>query len=90
MFLTQSQKVLFSVPSAMMRRYIETPALKKFFKAADDIVDIGEYFISNKMKELKEMTEKGIEVPDGGKKFILEVHVLGCREFKVSDQCLMC
>ena len=60
MFFTQSQKIVFSLPGAMMRRYIETPALKKFFKAADDIVDIGEYFISNKMKELKEMTEKGI------------------------------
>ena len=59
-----------SLPSAMMRRYIETPALKKFFKAADDIVDIGEYFVSNKMKELKEMSEKGIELSDEGKKFI--------------------
>ena len=62
--------MMTSVPSAIMRRYIETPALKKFFKAADDIVDIGEYFISNKMKELKEMTEKGIEPSDEGKKSI--------------------
>ena len=90
MFFTQSQKILFSLPSAMMRRYIDTPALKKFFKAADDIVDIGEYFISNKMKELKEMTEKGIEVSDEGKKFIPEFHVVGWRELKVSDKCLMC
>ena len=77
MFFTQSQKILFSLPGAMLRRYIDTPALKKFFKAADDIVDIGECFISNKMKELKEMTEKGIEVPDEGKKFIPEVLVVG-------------
>ncbi|XP_015780617.1 PREDICTED: cytochrome P450 27C1-like [Acropora digitifera] len=62
-FFIQTQKML-NLPSAMMRQYIDTPALKKFFKAADDIVDIGEYFISNKMKELKEMTEKGIEVSD--------------------------
>ena len=81
---------MLNLPSAMTRQYIDTPALKKFFKAADDIVDIGEYFISNKMKELKEMTEKGIEAPDEGKKFIPEVHVVGWRELKVSDQCLMC
>lgn len=62
-FFIQTQKML-NLPSAMTRQYIDTPALKKFFKAADDIVDIGEYFISNKMKELKEMTEKGIEVSD--------------------------
>ena len=88
-FFIQTQKML-NLPSAMMRQYIDTPALKKFFKAADDIVDIGEYFISNKMKELKEMTEKGIEVSDEGKKFIAEVHVVGWRELKVSGQCLMC
>ncbi|XP_067047709.1 cytochrome P450 27C1-like isoform X1 [Acropora muricata] len=64
MFFVQTQKMMTSLPSAMMRRYIETPALKKFFKAADDIVDIGEYFVSNKMKELKEMSEKGIELSD--------------------------
>ncbi|XP_067023575.1 cytochrome P450 27C1-like [Acropora muricata] len=62
-FFIQTQKML-NLPSAMTRQYIDTPALKKFFKAADDIVDIGEYFITNKMKELKEMTEKGIEVSD--------------------------
>ena len=70
MFFIQTQKMITSVPSVMMRQYIETPALKKFFKAADDIVDIGEYFINNKMKELKEMTEKGIEPSNEGKKFI--------------------
>ena len=71
-----------SVPSVMMRRYIDTPALKKFFKAADDIVDIGEYFISNKMKELKEMTEKGIEPSDEGKEFIPGVSCRGMGEIE--------
>ncbi|XP_068713686.1 cytochrome P450 27C1-like [Montipora foliosa] len=63
-FMVQTQKIMMSGVSTFLRRYIDTPALKKFFKACDDIVEIGEYFISNKMKELKEMTEKGIEPSD--------------------------
>ncbi|XP_068714941.1 cytochrome P450 27C1-like [Montipora foliosa] len=63
-FMGQTQKIMMSGVSTFLRRYIDTPALKKFFKASDDIIEIGEYFISNKMKELKEMTEKGIEPSD--------------------------
>ena len=66
----QTQKIMMSGVSTFLRRYIDTPALKKFFKASDDIIEIGEYFISNKMDELKEMTEKGIEPSDEGKTLI--------------------
>ena len=48
----------------MVRRYIDTPVLKKFFKAADDVWEIGHDFIDKKMRELKEMTENDIE-PSG-------------------------
>ncbi|XP_068713683.1 cytochrome P450 27C1-like [Montipora foliosa] len=63
-FIVQSQKISMSSVSTFLRRYIDTPALKKFFKACDEIVEIGEYFIKNKMEELKEMTEEGIEPSD--------------------------
>ena len=69
-FMVQTQKIMTSRVSTFLRRYIDTPALKKFFKACDDIIDIGEYFISNKMEELKDMTEKGIEPSDEGKTLI--------------------
>ncbi|XP_068714951.1 cytochrome P450 27C1-like [Montipora foliosa] len=63
-FIVQSQKISMSTVSMFLRRYIDTPALKKFFKACDEIVEIGEYFIKNKMEEVKEMTEEGIEPSD--------------------------
>ena len=65
-FMVQSQ-IMMSGVSTSLRRYIDTPALNKFFKASDDIIEIGEYFISNKMAELKKMTEKGIEASDDSK-----------------------
>ena len=49
----------------MVRRYIDTPTLKKFFKAADDVIEIGQGFVDKKMKEIKEMAEKDKE-PSGG------------------------
>ena len=48
----------------MVRRYIDTPTLKKFLKVADDVLDIGQGFIDKKMRELKEMAEKDKE-PSG-------------------------
>ena len=69
-FIVQSQKITMSSVSTFLRRYIDTPALKKFFKACDEIVEIGEYFIKNKMEELKEMTEEGLEPSDEGKTLI--------------------
>ena len=65
-FFDLSQKLLVSIPSNMLRPYMDTPALKKFFEAADEILDIGEIFINRKMKELKEMKGKGIESPGKG------------------------
>ena len=63
-FMMFTHKLMFSIPSNMVRRYVDTPALKKFFKAADDVVDIGQGFIDKKMRELKEMAEKDKE-PSG-------------------------
>lgn len=65
-FLDLSQKLLFSIPSNLLRPYMDTPALKKLFKAGDEILDIGEVFIDRKMKELKEMTSNGIASPGKG------------------------
>ena len=55
---------MFSIPSNIVRRYIDTPAFKKFLKVADDVLDIGQGFVDKKMRELKEMAEKDIE-PSG-------------------------
>ena len=60
-FFLLTQKLTFSIPSNMVRRYIDTPALKKFLKVADDILDIGQGFVDKKMRELKKMAEKDIE-----------------------------
>ena len=53
----------------MIRPYMDTPALKKFFKYADAIIDIGQVFVDRKMRELKQMAEKGNDpsVDTGGK-----------------------
>ena len=63
-FFSLAQKLMFSIPSNMVRRYIDTPAFKKFLKNADDILDIGQGFVDKKMRELKEMAEKDKE-PSG-------------------------
>ena len=63
-FMMFTHKLMYSIPSNMVRRYVDTPALKKFFKVADDVVDIGQGFIDKKMREIKEMTEKNID-PSG-------------------------
>ena len=64
-FFAYSNTLAFSIPSNVMRRYIDTPTLKKFFKVSDDIIEIGQGFVDKKMKEIKEMAEKDIE-PSGG------------------------
>ena len=68
-FFTLTQKLSFSIPSNMIRPYMDTPALKKFFKYADAIIDIGQVFVDRKMRELKQMAEKGNDpsVDTGGK-----------------------
>ena len=60
-FFELSQKLLLSIPSNLLRPYMDTPTLKKFFKVADEILDIGKVFVDKKVKELKETTSKGIE-----------------------------
>jgi len=59
-----TMKLALSIPSNMVRPYMDTPAMKKFLKAGDDILDIGQGFVDNKMRELKEIAEKGID-PSG-------------------------
>lgn len=61
-FLLLSHQLFFSVSYRMAQRFnIDTPKLKKFFKTADVLIDIGEIFVDKKMRELKEMAEKGID-----------------------------
>ncbi|XP_068714934.1 cholesterol side-chain cleavage enzyme, mitochondrial-like isoform X1 [Montipora foliosa] len=59
-FFTLTQKIMFSIPSNLMRPYMDTPMIKKFFKVADVSQEIGNGFV-NKKKELNEQVEKGIE-----------------------------
>ena len=68
-FFTLSQKLSYSILSNMIRPYMDTPALKKFFKYADTMIDIGQVFVDRKMRELKQMAEKGNDpsVDTGGK-----------------------
>ncbi|XP_068758984.1 cytochrome P450 10-like isoform X3 [Montipora capricornis] len=60
-FFTLSQKLIFSIPSNLVRPYMDTPTLKKFFKAADVALEIGNGFVNKKIKELNEQAEKGVE-----------------------------
>ncbi|XP_073228660.1 cytochrome P450 27C1-like [Porites lutea] len=63
-FFALSHKLLFSAVSRFARQYFDTPLLKRFLKCGDTILDIGQGFVDKKMKELKEMTEKGIDPSD--------------------------
>ena len=64
-FFAISQKLFFSIPRQIAKKFnIGTPLLKKFFKTADVLIEIGEGFIDKKMRELKEMSDKGID-PSG-------------------------
>lgn len=61
-FLSLSHQLFFSVSMRMAKRLnIDTPKLKKFFKTADVLIEIGESFVDKKMRELKEMADKGID-----------------------------
>ncbi|XP_015780624.1 PREDICTED: cytochrome P450 10-like [Acropora digitifera] len=73
-FFELSQKLLLSIPSNLLRPYMDTPTLKKFFKVADEILDIGKAFVDRKVKELKETTSKGIE--SSGKVVPLLIYLL--------------
>ena len=64
-FTNLSHKLFFSIPSRIAGKYIDTPTFKKFLKCGDAILDIGQGFVDKTMRELKEMTEKGIDPSDG-------------------------
>ena len=66
-FFALSHKLLFSIPSTIARRYVDTPMFKKFLKCGDTVLDIGQGFVNKKMAELKEMAEKGIDPSDNTK-----------------------
>ena len=59
----------------MVRPYIDTPALRKFFKVADSILEIGEGFVDKRMRELKAVAEKGIK-PSGDTQGIVHAHYI--------------
>lgn len=61
-FFSISHKLFFSVSRRLGKNFsIDTPLLKKFFKTADTLIEIGEGFVDKKMNELKEMSDKGID-----------------------------
>lgn len=64
-FFSISHELFFSLSRRIAKRFdIDTPKLKKFFKTADVLIEIGESFVDKKMRELKEMADKGID-PSG-------------------------
>ena len=63
-FLELAQQLIFNIFSRIAHQYIDTPVFKKFLKNADLILEIGHSFVEKKMRELKEMDEKGIDQDD--------------------------
>lgn len=64
-YFSISHELFFSLSRRIAKRFdIDTPKLKKFFKTADVLIEIGESFVDKKMRELKEMADKGID-PSG-------------------------
>lgn len=82
-FFLLSQKLLLSIPSNLVRPYMDTPAVKKLFKVADDILDIGEGFIHKKMKELKELANNGDK--SSGKVVSLLAYLLAKEELTLEE-----
>ena len=62
--LELSQQLTFNIFSRIAYQYIDTPVFKKFLKNADLILEIGHSFVEKKMRELKEMDEKGVDQDD--------------------------
>ena len=63
-FFELSQQLLYSILNRVALKYIDTPKYKKFSKNYDTILEIGQRFVEKKMMEVKEMTEKGIDLAD--------------------------
>ena len=60
-----SQQLTFNPVGKVASQYFETPTLKKFLKASDDLFDIGQDLVKQKLRELKNETEKGLISFDG-------------------------
>ena len=60
-----SQQLTFNPVGKVASQYFETPTLKKFLKASDDLFDIGQVLVKQKLRELKDETEKGLHSSDG-------------------------
>ena len=60
-----SQQLTFNPVGKVASQYFQTPTLKKFLKASDDLFDIGEDLVKQKLRELKDETEKGLNSSDG-------------------------
>ena len=63
-FFELSQQLMLNVLQRVAFRYMDTPMYKKFSKVQDTILDIGQRFVNKKMKELKEMADRGIDPAD--------------------------
>ena len=63
-FFELSQQLMLNVLQRVASRYMDTPMYKKFSKVQDTILDIGQRFVNKKMKELKEMADRGIDPAD--------------------------
>jgi len=64
-FFSLSHELFFSLSRRIAKHFdIDTPKLKKFFKTGDILIEIGEGFIDKRMRELKEMADRGID-PSG-------------------------
>ena len=60
-----SQQLTFNPVGKVASQYFETPTLKKFLKASDDLFDIGQDLVNQTRMELKKEAEKGLNSSDG-------------------------
>ena len=60
-----SQQLTVNPVGKVASQYFETPTLKKFLKASDDLFDIGQDLVNQTRMELKKEAEKGLNSPDG-------------------------
>jgi len=64
-YFSVSHELFFSLSRRIAKHFdIDTPKLKKFFKTGDTLIEIGKGFIDKKMRELKEMADRGIDPSD--------------------------
>lgn len=63
-FFELSHKLLFNPFSRIDRQYFDTPTFKKFLETADALMETGQGIFDKTTRELKEMTENGIDLGD--------------------------